>query len=80
MLFLKQPLIVSFLCHKSATTSHIDSNKVSNCSLKPNLCNSAKTEITENTASPQQLTQTGHNFLGDPVHRPFTIIFLISGS
>ena len=35
MLLLKQPLILPFLYHKSATTGQIDSYKVSNSKLKP---------------------------------------------
>ena len=54
MLFLKQPLLLPFLCHKSATTCHIESCKVSNSKLKLDLCNCAKTEISESTAPPQQ--------------------------
>ena len=53
MLFLKQPLILPFLCHKSATTCQIHSYKVSNSKLEPELCNSVKTMIIESTAPPQ---------------------------
>ena len=53
MLFLMQPLILPFLCHKSATTFQIDSNKVSNSKLKPDLCNCVKIEIIDSTAPPQ---------------------------
>ena len=53
MLFLEQPLILPFLCHKSATTCQIDSYKVSNSKLKPDLCSSVKTEMIESTAPPQ---------------------------
>ena len=35
MIFLKQSLILLFLCHKSATTYQTDSNKVSNANMKP---------------------------------------------
>ena len=52
MLFLKQSLILAFLCHKSATTRQIDSNKISNSTLKLELCNCVKTEIIESTAPP----------------------------
>ena len=45
--------ILPFLCHKSATTSHIDSYEVSNSNLKHDLCNYVKTEIIESTAPPQ---------------------------
>ena len=34
MLFLEQPLIFPFLCHRSAATCQIDSKKVSNHKLK----------------------------------------------
>ena len=54
MLFLKQPLILQFLCHKSETTSQIDSSNVSNSKLKLSLCNCARTEVIESTAPPQQ--------------------------
>ena len=52
MQFLKQPLILPFLCHRSAATCQIDSNKVSNSKLKPDLCNYVKTDIIESTAPP----------------------------
>ena len=52
MLFLKEPLTLLFLCHKSATMCQIDSNKVSKSTLKPNLyC--VIIEIIESTALPQ---------------------------
>ena len=54
MLFLKQPLILPFLYHKSASTCQIDSNNVSNSKSKPDLCNCAKSEIIETTTPPQQ--------------------------
>ena len=41
VLFLKQPLILPFLCHKLATTCQIDSSKVSNSKLKPDQYNCA---------------------------------------
>ena len=53
MLFLKQPLILPFLCHKSATAYQIDSKKASNSKLKLDLCNCIKTEITVYAAPPQ---------------------------
>ena len=55
MLFLKQPLILPRLlfCQKSATTRQIDSYKGSNSKLKPDLCNSVKTEMIESIAPPQ---------------------------
>ena len=53
MLFLKQPLILPFLCHKSATACQIHSYKVSNFKLKGDLSNSVKTEMIESTAPPQ---------------------------
>ena len=64
MLFLKQPLILPFLCYKSSTTCQIDSNKVSNSKLKPNLCNCVKTKMIESTQQPRRW---GTNFLGHPV-------------
>ena len=54
MLFLKQLLTLHFLCHKSATTCQIDSNKVSNSKLNLDLCNCINNEITESIAPPQQ--------------------------
>ena len=54
MLFLKQPCILPFLFHKSATTCHSDSNKVSNSKLKPDLRNCFKPEVIESTSPPQQ--------------------------
>ena len=59
MLFLKQSLILPFLCHKSATTCQTDSNKVSNSKLKPEQCNCVKTEIIKYTAPPQQPHKRG---------------------
>ena len=53
MLFLKQPPILPFLCHKSATTCQIDLYKVSNSKLKPDLCICIKTGIIEYTAPSQ---------------------------
>ena len=53
MLFLKHPLILPLLYHKSVTAGQIDSNKVSNSKLKLDLCNCIKTEIIESTARPQ---------------------------
>ena len=52
MLFWKQPVILPFLCHKSATTGQVDSNRVANSKLIPDLCNCVKTEIIESTTSP----------------------------
>ena len=67
MPFLKQPLILPFLCHKSATTCPIDSFKVSNSKLNPDLCNCVKTEMIESIAPPQQPHKRGTIFLGHPV-------------
>ena len=36
---LKQPLILHFLSHKSATTRQIDLNEISDSKLKPDQCN-----------------------------------------
>ena len=63
MLFLKQPLILLFLCHKSATTCQIDSNKVSSSKLRPDLCSCVKTEMIESTTPPQQPHKRGTIFL-----------------
>ena len=54
MLLLKKPLTLPFLCHKSATTCQIDSNKVSNSKLKSDLYECVKTEIIEHSAPSQQ--------------------------
>ena len=58
MLFLKQPLILHFLYH----TCQIDSYKVSNSTLKPDLFGCVKTEIIKSTASPQQPHKRGTIF------------------
>ena len=50
MLFLKQLLILPFLCNKSAATCQIDLNKVSNFKLKLDIWKCVKTEMTESTA------------------------------
>ena len=42
---LKQPLILLFLFHKSATTCQIYLCKVSNPTLKLDICNCVKTEV-----------------------------------
>ena len=62
MLFLKQPLVLPFLC-QSATTCQIDSYKVSNSKLKVDQCNCVKTEIIENTAPPQYAHKRTQCFL-----------------
>ena len=69
MLFLMQPFILSILCHKSATTCQIDSNKVSNFKLKLNLCNRVKNELIECTAPPQQPQKSDTIILGHPVQK-----------
>ena len=53
MLFLKQPLSLHFLYHKSEITSQIDSSTVSNSKLKLDLCNCIKTEVIKSTAPSQ---------------------------
>ena len=72
MLFLKQPLILTFHRYKSATTCQIDSNKVSNFNLRPDLWNCVKTEMIESTA-PTQQPHKRHRFLG---HLVFVIIII----
>ena len=54
MLFLKQPLMLPFLCHKSAPMFQIESYKVSNSKLKLDLCSCVKSRKIESTAPPQQ--------------------------
>ena len=66
MLFLKQPFILPFFCHKSATAFQIDSNKVSNSKLKLDLCNCVKIKTIESTAPPQQPYKRSTIFLGHP--------------
>ena len=66
MLFLKQPFILPVLCHKSATICQIDSYKVSNSKLKPDLCNCVKTEIIESTVPPRQPHKRGAIFFATP--------------
>ena len=68
MLFLKQPLILPFLCHKSATSSPIDSCKVSNSDFKPDVENHVKIEIIEPTAPPQHPHKLCRIFLGHPAY------------
>ena len=63
MKFLKQPLILPFLCHKSTTTCQVDSYKVSHPKLKPDLCNCVKEKMIESTARLQQPHKL-HNVLG----------------
>ena len=70
VLFLKQKLILAFICHKSATTGQIDSYKVSISTLKPDPCNCVKTEIVESMAPPQQPHKRDTNFLGHHVDQP----------
>ena len=53
MLSLKQPFILLFLCCKSTTIYQIESYKVSNSKLKPELSNCSKTEMTESAAVQQ---------------------------
>ena len=62
MLFLMQPHILPFLCHKSTTTCQIDSYKVSKSKLKPDQCNCVKTKMIESTAPPQQPHKPGTFF------------------
>ena len=70
MLFLKQPLSLPFVHHKSATiTCQIDSYKFSNSKLKPGLCNYVKARIVESTAPPQQKHKRGTIFWGHPVDK-----------
>ena len=62
MPFLKQPLILPFLCNKSVTIGQIVSNMVSNSKLKPDLCNCVKVEIIELTSPPEQPYKRGTIF------------------
>ena len=68
VLFLKQPLILPFICHKSATTCQNYSNKASNCKLKPDLCNCETATIIKSTAPPHQPHKRSTIILGHPVY------------
>ena len=68
MLFLKQPFILPFLCHKSATTCQVDSCEVPNSKMKPDLCNCVKTEIIESMAPLQQPHKWGTVSFRDTLH------------
>ena len=59
MLFLRQLLILPVLCHKSATTFQIDSCKVSNSMLMPDLSSCIKSEMIESAAPSQQPHKQG---------------------
>ena len=59
MLFFEKTTYLPFLYHKSATTCQLDSYKVSNSKLKPDLCNCAKAEIIESMASPHSSNTKG---------------------
>ena len=68
MLFLEQAtLILPFLYHRLATACQIYSNKVSNSTLKADLCNCIKIEIIESTAPLWQQHKRGTIFSGHPV-------------
>ena len=54
MLFSRIPFILPFPYHKSVTTCHIDSYKVSNCKLNPDLCNCANIETIDLLAIQQK--------------------------
>ena len=62
VLFLKQPIILPLLFHKSATTCPIDSSKVSNSKLKLDLCNCVKLEVIKSTSPPQQPNKVARFF------------------
>ena len=67
MPFLMQPLLFPFLCHESATTSVIHSDKVSNSQFKPVLCE------TINVRAPPQQPHKQHDILGHTVYLDFCI-------
>ena len=58
--------MLPFLYHKLAITCQIDSYKVSNSTLRPDLCNHVKIEVTESIAPPEQPHKRGSNFLATP--------------
>ena len=76
MLFLKQPLFLPFLCHRSATTCQIDSNKVSKPKLKLALSNPTvyKTEIIESTAPAQQPRKRSAIFWDTPSYSVVSVV------
>ena len=76
-LFLNQPLILPFRCHKSATACQIDLNQVSSVKLKPNLWSSLiPKELMLQLPTPQQQPHkrgtiflgTKRNFFGNEAH------------
>ena len=71
MLFLKQPLVLPLLCNKSATTFQVDSYKVSDTELKPDLYSCAKTEVMESTLRHNSHT-SGAQSLWDTLHADTT--------
>ena len=73
---IKATTYLPFLCHKSATTCHIDSYKFSNSKLKSNLCNCVKTNMIEWTAPPQQQHKLGTIF-GTPCRMLNTMKILL---
>ena len=62
MLFLRQPLIFPFLCHKSATICQTDSYMVSNPKWEADLCNCVESEKIESIAPQQQQHKRGNFF------------------
>ena len=77
MLFFNQSHILPFLCHKSATTCQIDSYKVSNSKLKPDLSSCVKTEMIESTVPPQQPHERGTIFWDTLYNERSTSSFLV---
>ena len=65
MPFLKQPHILPFLCHKSATTCQIDPNRVANSKLNHDLSNCVKLEIIESTAPSHSNNANGAQMFWD---------------
>ena len=74
VLFLKQPLILPLLCHKSATMSQSNSYEVLNSKIKPDLQNYAISEMIETTAPPQRPYKQG-TFFWDTMYIILTISF-----
>ena len=64
MLLLKKPLALPVLYHTSAPTQQIDSYKVPNSTLKPDLCKILENEMIESTAPPQQPHKWGTTLFG----------------
>ena len=68
MPFLKPSLILPFLCLNQQSFVRLNQTKVSNSTLKPDLCNFVKTEKINDKAPPQQPQKRGLIFWDTPVY------------